>query len=170
MKTFKQFISEVKDYYDPDIAGRSSIKRVDPEGRIQPNRKKNPEDIKSRKAIGGKKTVPTKSPKINSTAGKPKSEKAPDKESAQKSYTAHLLAKEKETRGRRRKGLAAKPDSAYVKQHKKPEKKVDPNYKPQKMSGWTAPERKKLQQQGDKLIRDIKKGKERGASSYKPFK
>ncbi len=66
MKTFQQFITEV---YDKDIQGRSSIKKPQAGGRIEPERKKDRGDVPSPhskgenpkarvKAIGGGKTAP----------------------------------------------------------------------------------------------------------------
>ena len=51
---------------------------------------------------------------------------------------------------------------------KKKEKKVDPNYKPQKASGYTRHERRKIRRAGERLVRDIKKGKEKHISHYDP--
>ncbi len=50
----------------------------------------------------------------------------------------------------------------------KKKKPVSPKYKPAKASGYTRPERRKLQRAGDRLISDIKKKKEKSASHYDP--
>ena len=51
---------------------------------------------------------------------------------------------------------------------KKSAKKVDPKYKPQKASGYTAHERRKITRAGRRLVRDIQKGKEKHISHYNP--
>ena len=50
----------------------------------------------------------------------------------------------------------------------KKKKSVDPKYKPQKASGYTAHERRKIRRAGERLVRDIKKGKEKHISHYDP--
>ena len=47
-------------------------------------------------------------------------------------------------------------------------KKVDPKYKPQKASGYTAHERRKITRAGRRLVKDIQKGKEKHISHYNP--
>ena len=42
---------------------------------------------------------------------------------------------------------------------KKTAKKVDPNYKAPKASGYTRIERQKMQRAGDKIIKDLRKEK-----------
>ena len=51
---------------------------------------------------------------------------------------------------------------------KKKEKKVYPKYKPQKASGYTAHERRKIRRAGERLVRDIQKKKEKPISHYDP--
>jgi hypothetical protein len=59
---------------------------------------------------------------------------------------------------------------------KKTTKAVDPKYKPTGKAGhtgtskrqYTTPERQKLQRTGDRLLKDIRKKKEKPASSYDP--
>ena len=66
MKTFQQFITEV---YDKDIQGRSSIKKPQAGGRIEPERKKTEPEKRRVKAIGGGKTAPAKSYKPRKDIG-----------------------------------------------------------------------------------------------------
>ena len=51
---------------------------------------------------------------------------------------------------------------------KKTTKTVSPNYKPQKASGYSRDERRKLKRAGDRLVKDIRTGKEKKASHYDP--
>ena len=45
---------------------------------------------------------------------------------------------------------------------------TSPNYKPQKASGYTAHERRKIMRAGERLVRDIKKKKDKPAAHYDP--
>ena len=46
--------------------------------------------------------------------------------------------------------------------------KVDPKYKQQKATGYSTAERQKITRAGERLVRDIKKKKEKPASHYDP--
>ena len=50
----------------------------------------------------------------------------------------------------------------------KKKKSVDPKYKPQKASGYTAHERRKIMRACERLVRDIKKKKDKPAAHYDP--
>ena len=50
----------------------------------------------------------------------------------------------------------------------KKKKSVHPDYKPQKASGYTAHERRKIRRAGQRLVKDIQKGKEKPISNYNP--
>ena len=51
---------------------------------------------------------------------------------------------------------------------KKTTKAVSPKYKPQKASGYTANERRKIKRAGNRLLRDIEQKKEKPAAHYDP--
>ena len=51
---------------------------------------------------------------------------------------------------------------------KKTTKAVDPKYKQQKATGYSTAERQKITRAGERLVRDIKKKKEKPASHYDP--
>ena len=91
MKTFQQFITEV---YDKDIQGRSTIRKPQEGGRIEPERKKTEPEKRRTKAIGGGKTAPAKPYKPRKDIGtqRPRSqrEQQPEKERG----SAALSAKE----------------------------------------------------------------------------
>ena len=57
MKTFSQFILEA---YDPEVQGRSQIRRQGEGGRIGADRKKTEPEKRRTKAVGGGKTAPAK--------------------------------------------------------------------------------------------------------------
>ena len=67
---------------------------------------------------------------------------------------------------RRAKKSGAKTPSASELLKKKTTKAVSPGYKQQKASGYNRTERQKLQRTGDRIIKDIRKGKNKPASDY----
>ena len=57
MKTFQQFITEA---YDPEVQGRSQIRKQGEGGRVGAERKKTEPEKRRVKAAGGGKTTPAK--------------------------------------------------------------------------------------------------------------
>ena len=171
MKSFQQFITEA---YDHDIESRSQITKSGEGGRIGRKRKQTDAEKKRVRAVGGGKTAPAKTYKDKSDIGKTNRKRSPAGRQQQPEKTrgsAALSPKEaqkKAYRERKAREKGAKTKSADELLTKKTKKKVDPKYKPQKASGLTAHERRKLQRAGDRLIRDISKGKEKPASHYDP--
>ena len=187
MKTFNQFITEV---YDKELAGQAS--RAPGEGgRIRASRKKDRADMPSplskgkakarMKAVGGGKSVPAKSYKPRKDIGtnKPKSrtQQQPTKERGSAGLSAKEAQKKAYLERKKRsavKGEASGKDkkidlkkSADILLSKK-KKTVDPKYKSQKASGYTAAERQKIIRSGRRLVKDIKQGKEKPISHYDP--
>ena len=187
MKTFNQFITEV---YDKELAGQAS--RAPGEGgRIRASRKKDRADMPSplskgkakarMKAVGGGKSVPAKSynPRKDIGTNKPKSrtQQQPTKERGSAALSAKEAQKKAYLERKKRsavKGEASGKDkkidlkkSADILLSKK-KKTVDPKYKSQKASGYTAAERQKIIRSGRRLVKDIKQGKEKPISHYDP--
>lgn len=187
MKTFNQFITEA---YDKELAGQAS--RAPGEGgRIRASRKKDRADMPSplskgkakarMKAVGGGKSVPAKSYKPRKDIGtnKPKSrtQQQPTKERGSAALSAKEAQKKAYLERKKRsavKGEASGKDkkidlkkSADILLSKK-KKTVDPKYKSQKASGYTAAERQKIIRSGRRLVKDIKQGKEKPISHYDP--
>ena len=187
MKTFNQFITEA---YDKELAGQAS--RAPGEGgRIRASRKKDRADMPSplskgkakarMKAVGGGKSVPAKSYKPRKDIGtnKPKSRTQQQPEKPRGSAALSAKAAQKKAYLERKKRSAVK-DEASGKDKKidlkksadkllsKKKKTVDPKYKSQKASGYTAPERQKIIRSGRRLARDIAQGKEKPISHYDP--
>jgi len=187
MKTFNQFITEA---YDKELAGQAS--RAPGEGgRIRASRKKDRADMPSplskgkakarMKAVGGGKSVPAKSYKPRKDIGtnKPKSrtQQQPTKERGSAALSAKEAQKKAYLERKKRsavKGEASGKDkkidlkkSADILLSKK-KKTVDPKYKSQKASGYTAAERQKIIRSGRRLVKDIKQGKEKPISQYDP--
>ena len=159
MKTFQQFITEV---YDKDIQGRSSIRRQQAGGRIEPERKKTEPEKRRVKAIGGGKTAPAKPYKPRKDIGqdRPKQRASARQQQPEKERgTAGLSPKEaqkKAWRERKARESGAKTKSADELLAKKKKQTVDPDYKPRKASGKTEKERKALYKKGERTLRDLR--------------
>ena len=158
MKTFQQFMTEV---YDPEIQGRSTIRRQGDGGRIGRKRKQTDAEKRRVKAAGGGKTVPAKTYKDKSDIGKPNKKRSPagrQQQPTQERGSAALSAKEaqrKAYRERKARESGAKTKSASELLTKKTTK-ADPNYKPRKASGLTSKERHSLYRKGERTLRDIR--------------
>ena len=184
MKSFQQFITEA---YDHDIESRSQITKSGEGGRIGRKRKQTEPEKKRVRAVGGGKTVPAKTYKDKTDIGKTNRKRSPagrqqqpekargsaslsPKEAQRKAYKERK-AKEKGAKSKSADELLSKKPEGYVEAGRKRKLvKKNPNYKPPKASGYTAHERRKLQRAGDRLLRDIEKGKEKPASHYDPKK
>ena len=177
MKSFHQFITEA---YDKELEGQAS-RAPGEEGRIRASRKKRDLDKKRVKVVGGGKTEPAKDYKTRKDAGtnKPKSrtQQQPTKERGSAGLSAKEAQKKAYLERKKRsavKGEASGKDkkidlkkSADILLSKK-KKTVDPKYKSQKASGYTAAERQKIIRSGRRLVKDIKQGKEKPISQYDP--
>ena len=166
MKTFNQFITEA---YDKEMAGQAS--RAPGEGgRIRASRKKRDLDKIRTKAVGGGKTAPVKDYKPRKDIGtnKPRSrtQQQPEKPRGSAALSPRE-AQKKAAMERRAAKSGAKTKTADELLSKK-KKTVDPKYKSQKASGYTAAERQKIIRSGRRLVKDIKQGKEKPISQYDP--
>ena len=180
MKSFQQFIKESKERYDSEgtpIGGGGSSHRGG--YKIGADRKKSASEKKRVKAIGGGKTAPAKDYKQRSDAGeqRPKGRASErQQQPTQKRGSARLSMRDqqKKARAERNKANAGGKGRGELKKAadkllaKKSAKKVDPKYKPQKASGYTAHERRKITRAGRRLVKDIQKGKEKHISHYNP--
>ena len=181
MKSFQQFITEAKytgSHQELDDVKMS--KRADTPlkvGRIGDNRKKSSAEKKRVKAVGGGKTAPAKSYKDRKDIGTNKPVSTVKQQPTRERGSASLSPREQQRKARAER-LAGKSGGKSKKELKKAaskllakkKKTVDPNYKPQKASGYTAHERRKISRAGERLVKDIRKGKEKPASSYDPKK
>ena len=158
MKSFQQFIAEA---YDHDIESKSQITKQGEGGRIGRKRKQTDAEKKRVRAVGGGKTVPAKTYKDKSDIGKTNKKRSPagrQQQPTQERGSAALSAKEaqrKAYRERKAKESGAKTKTADELLAKRAKKKVDPNYKPQKASGYTAAERKAITRKGERKLRDL---------------
>ena len=173
MKTFHQFLTICEAIYDRDQPSDVQLKV----GKIGKERKKTAPERRRTKAIGGGKTAPAKDYKQRSDAGsqRPKGRASErQQQPTQKRGSASLSPREQQKKARAER-LAAKSGGKSKKEltkaadkllSKKSAKKVDPNYKPAKASGYTRIERQKIRRAGQRLVKDIQQGKEKHISHY----
>ena len=166
MKSFQQFIAEA---YDKELEGQASRKPGEG-GRIRTSRKKRDIDKTRVKAVGGGKTAPAADykPRTDIGANKPRSRNQQQPEKARGS--AALSAREAQRKAameRRAAKSGAKTKTADELLSKK-KKTVSPKYKPVKATGYTTAERQKITRAGQRLVKDIKQGKEKPISQYDP--
>ena len=173
MKSFRQFIAEA---YDPEVQGRSQIRKQGEGGRIGRERKKTEPERKRTTALGGGKTAPAKSYKARKDIGtqRPRSER--EQQPTRERGSAKLSPREQQRKAAQERRAAKSGDKSKKDLEKaadklltkKTTKAANPNYKPQKASGYSHAERLKLRRSSDRLLRDIKKGKEKPAAHYDP--
>ena len=160
MKTFKQFILEA---YDPEVQGRSQIRKQGQGGRIGAERKKT--EAEKRRMKAGTNT-PVKSYKPRKDIGTQRPRSTREQQPTQARGTAALSAKEAQKKAyleRKAKERGAKTKSASELLAKKPKAKVDPRYKPTGGPGntgtskksYTEKERKALYRKGERKLRDL---------------
>ena len=175
MKTFREFITEV---YDPDVVGKSQIRKQGEGGRVGRMRKQTEPEKKRMKAVGGGKMVPAKTYKDRKDIGTQRKTSDRQQQPTQARGSAALSPREQQAKARRER-MAARSGATKVKPKDlkksadkllatKKKKTVDPKYKPQKASGYTRDERHRLRNSARAILRDIRKGKERPASAYDP--
>ena len=179
MKTFVQFINEA---YDPEVQGRSQIRKTGEGGRVGANRKKSEPEKRRMKAAGGGKMVPAKDYKPRKDIGSQRQRSEREQQPTQARGSAADAQKAAAKAERKKAALAriaarkggkpapekkATPTASQLLTKKK-KTAVSPNYKPQKASGYTRDERRKLKRAGDRLVRDIRKGTDKPASHYQP--
>ena len=186
MKTFREFIAEV---YDPDVVGKSQIRKQGEGGRVGRMRKQTEPEKKRMKAVGGGKMVPAKTYKDRKDIGTQRKtsdrQQQPTQErgSAREKQLAAARAERKRAAQARANKVTKLPSQATSKPKPKTQalkkqadkllatkkkKTADPNYKPQKASGMTRDERHRLRNAARRLMSDMRKGKEKPASAYDP--
>ena len=175
MKTFREFITEV---YDPDVVGKSQIRKQGEGGRVGRMRKQSEPEKRRMKAVGGGKMVPAKTYKDRKDIGTQRKTSDRQQQPTQARGSAALSPREQQAKARRErmaaKGGATKVKSKDLKKQAdkllatKKKKTADPNYKPQKASGYTRDERHRLRNAARRLMKDMRKGKEKPASAYDP--
>jgi colicin import membrane protein len=167
--------------YDPEVAGRSQIRKQGEGGRIGAERKKSEPERRRMKAVGGGKTAPVgyKDRKdIGQQRQRSTREQQPTKERGSAASAQAAAAKEarkaaarariaaKKAGGTHKAGVTktsgkdAEKQATKLLSTKKPEKKVSSDYKQQKASGMTRSERMSQQRKGEAVLKDIMKKQE----------
>ena len=176
MKTFREFIAEV---YDPDVVGKSQIRKQGEGGRVGRMRKQTEPEKKRMKAAGGGKMVPAKTYKSRKDIGTQRKTSDRQQQPTQTRGSAALSPREQQRKAAKER-MAARSGATKVKSKDlkksadkllatKKKKTVDPNYKPQKASGNTRREKVQIKRAAKRLMRDLKKGVDRPASYYNPY-
>lgn len=182
MKTFAQFVTEA---YDKDVMGSSQIKKTGQRGEVGRDRRKSEPERRRMKAVGGGKMEPAKKYKDRKDIGTQRQASsrvqqptqsrgsAADAQkaaaAAERKKAALARIKAKKAGGEEKKDTTTSKDkekAATKLLSKKTTKPANPNYKPQKDSGYSRDERRKLKRAGDRLVRDIRKGTDKPASHY----
>ena len=175
MKSFQQFIAEA-DLKDKEGIGHGTGTTHRGGDKIGRDRKKTAPEKKRTKAIGGGKTAPAKDYKQRKDAGsqRPKGRASErQQQPTQKRGSASLSPREQQRKARAER-MAGKSGGKSKEELKKSadkllakkKKSVHPDYKPQKASGYTAHERRKIRRAGQRLVKDIQQGKEKPISHY----
>ena len=177
MKSFQQFIAEADELKDKEGTGHGTGTTHRGGDKIGRDRKKTAPEKKRTKAIGGGKTAPAKDYKQRKDAGsqRPKgraSERQQQPEKERGSARLSMRDQQKKARAERMKANAGGKGRGDLQKaadkllSKKKKSTVDPKYKPQKASGYTAHERRKIRRAGQRLVKDIQQGKEKPISHY----
>jgi histone H1/5 len=161
--------------------GRSQIKRSGEGGRVGADRRKSEPERRRMKAVGGGKTAPvaykdrkdigqqrqrsTREQQPTQERGSAASAQAAAAKEARKAAARARIAAKKsggthETGVKKTSGKDAEKQATKLLSTKKPEKKVSPDYKPQKASGMTRSERMSQQRKGEAVLKDIMKKQE----------
>ena len=173
MKTLQQFMNEA---YDADVMGSSQIRKTGQRGEIGRDRRKSEPEKRRMKAAGGGTLVPAKSYKDRKDIGSQRQASTRVQQPTKERGSAALSAKEAqrkaylERKAREKGGSSAgtskdkEKAASKLLTKKAPAKKVERT--PHKASGLTRTERQKLQRTGDRILKDIRAGKNKPASHY----
>ena len=179
MKTFNQFLTICEAVYDRDKKSDVDLEV----GKIGKDRKKTAPERRRTTTVSGGKTTPSKEYKPRKDIGKQRQASTRVQQPTRERGSAALSPREQQRKAalERRAGKSGGSKKELEKTaskmlSKKTTKTVDPKYKPTGKAGhtgtskrqYTTPERQKLQRTGDRLLKDIRKKKEKPASSYDP--
>jgi hypothetical protein len=174
---------QTNEVYDPEVQGRSQIRKTGEGGRVGRDRRKSEPERRRMKATGGGKFEPVSykdrkdigSQRQASTREKQPTVRDPKgREKVKQSYADDVKAKRKAAALARRQANSGggevkktttsskdlEKQASKLLTKKTPEKKVDPSYKPAKASGMTRAERMKVTRKGETMLRGIFKGQE----------
>ena len=175
-------MKQQNEVYDPEVQGRSQIRKTGEGGRVGRDRRKSEPERRRMKAVGGGKMEPVSykdrkdigsQKKTSDRVQQPTKERGSaevkqsyaDKVKAERRAAAKARAAAKKSGGEVKKSATSSKDAekqaTKLLSTKKAEKKpVNPNYKPQKASGMTRQERMKVTRKGETMLRGIMKKQE----------
>ena len=168
MRTFREFITLCEQTYDKEMG--QTVKKIGTGVKVGAERKKTAPERRRMKAAGGGKMVPAKEYKARKDIGQQRKAETRVQQPTKERGTAGLSPREQQRNAmerRARKGGAKTPTASQL-LTKKTKPKVSPDYKPQKASGLTRDERRKIKRAGQRLVKDMQKGRERPRSAYEP--
>jgi hypothetical protein len=179
MKSFNQFLTICEAIYDRDKKSDVDLEV----GKIGKDRKKSTPERRRTTTVGGGKTVPGKEYKSRKDIGKQRQASTRVQQPTRERGSASLSPREQQRKAaqERRAGKSGGNKKELEKTaskmlSKKTTKAVDPKYKvvrgkpgatPTKRA-YSRAERQKITRAGERLVKDIKKKKEKPASSYDP--
>ena len=171
MRSFNQFLTICEAIYDRDKKSDVDLEV----GKIGKERKKTAPERRRTKAVGGGKTAPAKEYKPRKDIGKQRQASTrvqqPEKERGSAALSPREAQRKAALERRAGKSGGSKKElekTASKMLTKKTTKAVDPKYKQQKATGYSTAERQKITRAGERLVKDIKKKKEKPASHYDP--
>ena len=174
-------LKQTNEVYDPEVQGRSQIRKTGEGGRVGRDRRKSEPERRRMKAVGGGESKPVSYKDRKDIGGQKQSstrvqqpEKARDDKKVKQTYADKIKAerraaalarrKTKESGGEVKKEKISSKDTekqaSKLLSKKTPEKKVSPDYKPQKASGYTRKERMSITRKGETKLRGIMKQQE----------
>ena len=142
--------------YDPEVQGRSQIRKQGEGGRIGAERKKTEPEKRRTKVVAGKR-VPTDY-KDRKDIGTQRPRSTREQQPTRERGSSALSAKEAQKKAyleRKAREKGAKTKTAKELLTKKTTKAVDPKYTPPKASGLSKAEQQSLKRKGEKKLRDL---------------
>ena len=166
MKSFQQFITEAsnktsQELRDQEGTGHGTGLTHRGGDKIGRDRKKTApaKDYKQRKDAGSQRPKGRASERQQQPTQKRGSASLSPREQQRKARAERMAGK---SGGKSKEELKKSADKLLAKK----KKSVHPDYKPQKASGYTAHERRKIRRAGQRLVKDIQQGKEKPISHY----
>ena len=149
-----------------------TVKKIGTGVKVGAERKKTAPERRRMKAAGGGKMVPAKEYKARKRyrSAEKKQRLEFSNQLRREEQLVYPLENSRERllwRGEQEKAGAKTPTASQL-LTKKTKPKVSPDYKPQKASGLTRDERRKIKRAGQRLVKDMQKGRERPRSAYEP--
>ena len=141
MRTFREFIALCEQTYDKEMG--QTVKKIGTGVKVGAERKKTAPERRRMKAAGGGKMVPAKEYKARKDIGQQRKAETRVQQPTKERGTAGLSPREQQ-------------------------RKAAMERRARKASGFTRDERRKIKRAGQRLVKDMQKGRERPRSAYEP--